>query len=83
MGVVRMAEKTFTEAQLSQFNGQDGQPAYVAIDGKVYDVTNVAAWQGGQHHGNVAGKNLSAAILKSPHGKSVLTKLPLVGQLVE
>lgn len=78
-----MATKTFTVEELSQFNGQNGQPAYVAIDGNVYDVTGVAAWQGGQHHGNVAGKNLSAAILKSPHGKGVLNKLPLVGQLTE
>jgi Predicted heme/steroid binding protein len=32
---------------------------------------------------NVAGKNLSAAILKSPHGKGVLNKLPKVGILAE
>ena len=78
-----MAEKSFTVAELSQFNGQDGQPAYVAIDGTVYDVSHVDAWQAGQHHGNVAGKNLSSAILKSPHGKGVLQKLPVVGQLAE
>ncbi|GEO66996.1 cytochrome b5 domain-containing protein [Levilactobacillus spicheri] len=78
-----MADKTFTVTELSQFDGQNGQPAYVAIDGTVYDVSAVDAWDAGQHHGNVAGKNLSAAILKSPHGKGVLNKLPKVGILAE
>ncbi|MCW3779072.1 cytochrome b5 domain-containing protein [Levilactobacillus namurensis] len=78
-----MAEKNFTIAELSQFDGQNGHPAYVAVDGTVYDVSNVDAWAGGQHHGNVAGKNLSAAILKSPHGKGVLQKLPVMGTLTE
>lgn len=78
-----MTEKTFTVAELSQFDGTNGQPAYVAIDGTVYDVSNVPAWADGQHHGNVAGKNLSAAILKSPHGKGVLKKLPVMGTLAE
>ena len=35
-----MTEKTFTLAQLAQYDGQNGQPAYVAVDGVVYDVTN-------------------------------------------
>lgn len=75
--------KQFTHAQLSQFNGQNGQPAYVAIDGQVYDVSNVGPWTGGQHHGNVAGQDLSQAILKSPHLKTVLPKLPVVGTLTD
>lgn len=78
-----MAEKVFTTDELKSFDGQDGRRAYVAVDGTVYDMTDVPAWKGGQHHGNVAGHNLSAAILKSPHGKGVLTKLPVVGRLAE
>lgn len=34
-----MAEKTFTREELAKFNGQNGQPAYVAISGTVYDVS--------------------------------------------
>ena len=50
-----MAEKTFTKDELAKYNGQNGQPAYVAIKGVVYDVSGQAAWQGGKHHGNLAG----------------------------
>lgn len=74
-----MAEIHFTKAQLAKFDGQDGRKAFVAVDGIVYDVTNVDAWINGKHHGHVAGKNLSDAITKAPHKKSVLAKLPKVG----
>ena len=76
-----MAEKIFTKEELAQYNGENGQPAYVAIDGVVYDVSNVGPWAGGKHHGNVAGNELSAAIEHSSHGKGVLKKLPVVGKL--
>lgn len=77
-----MAEKTFTLEELSQFDGENGHPAYVAVDGVVYDLSNIPAWAGGKHHGLTAGKDHSEAILKAPHGKSVLAKLPVVGKLV-
>ncbi|KRM87128.1 cytochrome b5 domain-containing protein [Lacticaseibacillus thailandensis] len=77
-----MAEKTFTQAELAKYNGVDGAPAYVAIDGTVYDVTGVPQWAAGKHHGNLAGQDLTEAIKKSPHGHSVLAKLPKVGQYV-
>ena len=42
-----MEEKIFTEKELGKYDGQNGNPAYVAIDGVVYDVTNVSAWKDG------------------------------------
>lgn len=78
-----MAEKTFTRKELAKFNGQNGQPAYVAVSGIVYDVSNKTAWTGGKHHGNVAGQDLTDTLYnKSPHGDKVLKGLPVVGKLI-
>lgn len=78
-----MAEQEFTKQELAKYNGQNGQPAYVAVNGTVYDVSGKEAWQGGKHHGNLAGNDLTAALSKSPHGDKVLTGLPVVGKLVD
>lgn len=77
--------RTFTLEELSQYNGKDGQPAYVAVDGVVYDVTNVEAWKDGEHkNGLTAGNELTEEITnQSPHGIKVLEGLPIVGELVE
>jgi predicted heme/steroid binding protein len=73
----------FTIEQLAKFNGKNGNPAYVAVDSVVYDVTKVKAWKNGEHkRGLKAGNDLSQQILKSPHGKKVLKNLPVVGRLV-
>ena len=76
-----MSEKQFSLEELKQYNGENGQPAYVAIDGIVYDVTDVEPWKGGKHHGNVAGNDLSEIINHAPHRHSVLAKLNEVGKL--
>ncbi|MCC4489894.1 cytochrome b5 domain-containing protein [Limosilactobacillus reuteri] len=77
-----MAEKMFTKEELAQYDGQNGHPAYVAVDGIVYDVTNSPAWPNGAHHGNQAGQDLTKELHEdSPHGASKLTQLPVVGKL--
>ncbi|WP_407887839.1 cytochrome b5 domain-containing protein [Levilactobacillus sp. N40-8-2] len=79
-----MSEKVFDHTELAKFDGQNGQPAYVAVDGVVYDVSGVEAWAGGKHHGNLAGQELTSVIDgQSPHGRKVLKKLPVVGQYQE
>ncbi len=71
-----------TLEELSQYNGKDGNPAYVAVDGVIYDVTDVPQWNRGSHNGQVAGNDLSDEIANlSPHGKKVLEKLPVVGRI--
>ncbi|WP_367296215.1 cytochrome b5 domain-containing protein [Levilactobacillus yonginensis] len=75
-----MSEKVFNAEELAKYNGQNGQPAYVAIDQTVYDVSDKAAWAGGKHHGNLAGQELTQIIDgQSPHGRRVLKDLPVVG----
>ncbi len=75
---------TLTVEDLAQYNGKDGNPAYVAVDGVIYDVTDVPQWNKGSHNGQLAGNDLSDEIENlSPHGKKVLEKLPVVGSIVE
>ena len=77
-------EKTFTIEELSEYTGKDGKPAYIAVDGIVYDVTKIAQWRGGIHNGFEAGKDLTNEIKTiSPHGTSKLRGVPIVGTLVE
>lgn len=75
--------KDFTLDELATYNGKDGKPAYVAVDGKVYDVTGIAAWTEGAHNGAMAGTDISEGIQASPHGLSKLEGLPLVGTLLK
>ncbi len=75
-----------TREELKTYNGQDGHPAYAAVDGIVYDVTQSRLWRGGVHdpgHGNIqAGQDLTEAIKESPHGKANLERFPVVGNLI-
>ena len=74
--------KEFTVDELAKYDGQNGNPAYVAVDGNVYDVSGVGVWKDGNHFGKYfAGRDLSKEILLSPHGKSKLSEVPLVGTL--
>jgi predicted heme/steroid binding protein len=75
------AQLELTVAELAAYNGLNGKPAYVAINGVIYDVTNVPAWKTGTHKGYEAGTDLSDMIGKAPHGDSVLKSLPVVGKL--
>lgn len=73
-----------TLEQLKQYDGKNGNPAYVAVDGVIYDLTNVPAWKNGQHNGYSAGNDLTDIIKnKSPHGLKNLDGKPIVGKLVD
>lgn len=75
-------DRVFTIEELSDYDGLEGRMAYVAVDGVVYDVTTAENWNNGVHNGQrLAGTDASTIILSSPHGKSVLSGLPIVGRL--
>lgn len=73
-----------TLEELAAYDGKDGNPAYIAVDGVIYDVTDVSFWRGGEHNGFSAGQDLTDAIKnQSPHGVARLRGVPVVGELVE
>ena len=72
-----------TIEDLAMYDGQDGNDAYIAVNGVVYDVTDVPAWNSGTHNGGMVGMDVSDLINGSPHGESVLDDLTVVGELIE
>jgi predicted heme/steroid binding protein/uncharacterized membrane protein len=68
--------------ELGKNDGKNGNPAYIANKGNIYDVTKSAKWKGGfhmlRHH---AGGDLTAEIEAAPHGVEVLARYPQVGVL--
>lgn len=68
--------------ELAQFNGKDGNLAFVAVDGQAYDVSNEPNWRNGDHNGQQAGQDVSAYITGAPHGKGILERFTVVGKII-
>ena len=75
--------QNLTLEELKKYNGMNGQPAFIAVDGIIYDVTDNKAWKGGKHSGLQAGQDVSAEF-KNCHweGLKTLDKLKVVGTLI-
>jgi predicted heme/steroid binding protein len=76
-------ELQLTLVELAAYNGQDGNPAYIAVDGVIYDVTDVPQWKGGKHMGYLGGIDATEALKSSPHGIGKLKGIPIVGTVSE
>jgi len=76
--------KEFDANSLSDYDGKDGKPVYIAYQGKVFDVSGSKLWAGGlhmkRHH---ASRDLRADIEAAPHGEEVFERYPQVGILKE
>jgi predicted heme/steroid binding protein len=68
--------------ELAAYNGENGMPAYVAVDGVIYDVSDHPEWTTGEHGGNIAGTDITAMLKAAPHGLSKLEDIPQVGTLI-
>lgn len=75
-----------TLEQLKEFDGKNGRPAYVAVNGVIYDLTLSRLWRGGEHNPSkgeaYAGRDLTDVLEKSPHGDKHLKDFPVVGHLI-
>lgn len=71
--------RVFTPDELATYTGKGGHPAYVAVNGVVYDMTNVAAWGGATHFGLTPGKDLTSVFASCHDGQQILSTLPKVG----
>ena len=78
-------EQSFTLEELAQYDGLEGRKAYIAVDGIVYDVTEIPQWKDGIHQGRFqAGKDYSKEIRsESPHGLSMLSRAEKIGVLID
>lgn len=71
-----------TPAELAKFDGREGQAAYIAVSGTIYDVTESPRWVDGHHEGaHQAGQDLTEALKSAPHVRAVIERFPVVGKL--
>ena len=75
MSVISMQE-------LVKNDGRGENPAHVAVNGAVYDITESQFWKYGEHMGeHYAGCDLTEALKRAPHGIEMLERYQRVGEL--
>ncbi|HWJ03047.1 MAG TPA: cytochrome b5 domain-containing protein [Verrucomicrobiae bacterium] len=65
-----------TRSELAKYDGKNGNPAYIAYEGRVYDVSKV--FSNGEHNGCTAGMDLTDK-LEAYHDMSILENGIVVG----
>ena len=70
--------KTFSKTELAKYDGKNGNKAYIAYNGKVYDVS--AIWVNGYHHNLKAGTDITIIYnLCNKHGSSIFSIFTIIG----
>lgn len=68
--------------ELKKYDGTNGNPAYVAYKGKIYDVTESRLWKKGSHvNRHNAGDDLTDFMSMAPHADDVMAKFKVVAEL--
>lgn len=83
--VEKETAKNLTAVELKKYDGSNPDlPIYIAIDGKIYDVTEGKEYYktGAQYH-YLAGKDSSEVLNKVPGGAVIKRKYPVVGNLIQ
>ncbi|EPR37537.1 cytochrome b5 [Desulfovibrio sp. X2] len=77
-------KRTFSPEELARNDGSEGKPVYVAVDGKVVDLSESKLWKNGRHmNRHTAGGNMSEEIKAAPHGPELLERFPQIGVMQE
>lgn len=73
--------RTVTMAEVEGNDGLDGRPAWIAVNGIVFDVSDSPGWEDGEHRGVKAGTDGTDLFVSSPHGYDFMARTPIVGRL--
>ncbi|MBI4572383.1 MAG: cytochrome B5 [candidate division NC10 bacterium] len=77
-----MPRRRFTKKELGRYHGRNGAPAFIAYQGRVYDVSRSFLWQNGRHQAlHAAGGDLTGSLEDAPHDAELLKRFPRVGTL--
>lgn len=75
--------KSLTLKELSKYDGKNGNPAYIAVNGIIYDVTNDAVFKKSPHNSVILGADITKEFKECHNAdESVLAKLPIVGKVI-
>lgn len=72
----------YSKAQLALRNGQDKPQIWVALHGKIYEVTASRLWRDGKHYEHWAGQDLTDELKDAPHTEKVFEKFKVIGKLI-
>lgn len=72
-------KKEFTLDELTGYNGKNGKPAYIAIEGIVYDISNEAVFKELKNIEIIAGKDLTEQFNFYHRINQGINKIPRVG----
>jgi len=80
---VESTKTDLTLEELSYFDGKEGRSAYVAYNGRIYDVSRSHLWRDGTHMvKHLAGHDLGDALKGAPHKDDKLLAMPQAGKLL-
>ncbi|HBI6896858.1 cytochrome b5 domain-containing protein [Clostridium perfringens] len=73
-----------TKEELANFNGENGNPAYISIDGIIYDISNIELLKQSPYNSLKLGSDVTETFYELNDGdESILRDIPMVGLLAE
>jgi predicted heme/steroid binding protein len=72
-------QKEFDLEELEEYDGKNGRPAYVSIEGIVYDISNESIFGERKNKESLAGKDLTELFSLSLKINTIINRAPVVG----